>query len=59
MNYTYFQNFDYINKNVDSKSNNKNLIKFFNCENFEKQTEILIEVFKHMGRKKIKEKEST
>ena len=59
MNYTYFQNFDYINKNVESKSNNQNLIKFFNCENFEKQTEILIEVFKLMGKKKLKEKKPT
>ena len=58
MNYTYFNNFDYINKNIDTKSNNNNLIKFYDCENFENQTEILIEVFKHLG-KKIKVKELT
>lgn len=47
INYNYFNVFDYINENVDFQNNNKKLIDFYNNPKFDKQTEILIEVFKY------------
>ena len=55
MNYNYFNIFNYINENVDIKSNNKKLIEFYENEKLEEQTQILTEVFKYLG-KHIKEK---
>ena len=51
INYTYFQNFNYINKNILNTSNNQYLIQFFNTENFENQTKLLITIFKNIGKK--------
>ena len=51
MNFTYFQIFNYINKNIDNKHNNKMLIEFYNTEDIKKQIEILFEVFKYLGKK--------
>ena len=56
MNYNYFNIFNYINENVDIKSNNKKLIEFYENEKLEEQTQILTEVFKYLG-KHIKEKD--
>ena len=50
-NYTYFNNFNYINKNIKNTTNNKYLEEFNNTENFERQTEIIMEIFKYMGRR--------
>ena len=50
INHSYFNIFNYINKNVDMQHNNKKLIQFYNTYNFEKQTKILVEVFKYLGK---------
>ena len=49
-NYTYFQLFYTINKYIKN-INNEYLIKFNECYEFEKQTEILIQLFKYLGKK--------
>jgi len=50
-NYFYFQNFEYINKNINNTTNNQYLLEFYNSLSFEKQTEILITIFKFMRKK--------
>ena len=50
-NYIYYKNFIYINKFIKNEINNENLLELYNCENFEKQTNILIKIFKNLGRK--------
>ena len=50
-NYIYFENFNYINSNINNNSNNHHLLKLYNTNNFEKQTEIFMTIFKNMGRK--------
>ena len=52
-NYTYFQNFNYLIQNINNKSDNEYLVEFSNCLSFEKQTEILMDVFKYMNNKEI------
>ena len=51
INYTYFQNFNYMNKNILNISNNQYLLEFLNTENFESKTQILMEIFKIIGKK--------
>ena len=48
--YTYFENFKYINNNINSTTNNEYLLEFYNSLSFEKQTEIIMTVFKYMGK---------
>ena len=50
-NYTYFQNFKYIEKTIKNTSNNIYLEEFSNISTFEKQTESLMKIFKYMGKK--------
>ena len=50
-NYSYFENFKYINNNINSTTNNQYLLEFYNCLSFEKQTEILMTIFKYIGKK--------
>jgi len=49
-NYTYFEIFNYINNSINNTTNNQYLLEFYNCVNFEKETEILMTIFKYMGR---------
>jgi len=49
-NYTYFENFKYINNNINNTTNNQYLLEFYNCFSFEKQTKILMAIFKYMGK---------
>ena len=51
--YTYFENFKYINNNINSTTNNEYLFKFYNSLSFEKQTEIIMTIFKYMGKRSI------
>ena len=48
--YTYFENFKYINNNINSTTNNQYLLEFYNSLSFEKQTEIIMTIFKYMGK---------
>ena len=50
-NYSYFQNFNYIEKTIKNTSNNQYLEEFSNISNFEKQTETIMKIFKYMGKK--------
>ena len=51
INYTYFHNFNYMNKKLVDISNNNYLIEFLKTENFESQTQILMTIFKNIGKK--------
>ena len=48
--YTYFENFNYINNNITNTTNNQYLLEFYNSLSFEKQTEIIMTIFKYMGK---------
>ena len=50
-NYTYFENFKYINNYINNTTNNQHLLEFYNCLSFEKQTDALMTIFKYMGKK--------
>ena len=47
------KNFNYLIQNINNKSVNEYLVKFSNCFYFEKQTEILMDIFKYMSKKEI------
>ena len=44
---------NYLIQNINNKSVNEHLVKFSNCLYFEKQTEILMDIFKYMSKKEI------
>ena len=52
--YTYFNFFNSISNYIQN-INNEYLLKFFNSNNFESQTEIMNNLFKYLGKRKKKE----
>ena len=49
-NITYLKNFTYIKEYLKNISNNKNLVELNKAYEFEKKTEILLDIFKYLGR---------
>ena len=49
-NYIYFQNYNYIFNYLKNTNNNKYLVELNNTFELEKQTRILMNIFKYMGR---------
>ena len=50
-NYLYIENLNYINNTINNTTNNQYLLEFYNSLSFENQTEILMRIFKCMGKK--------